>query len=251
MENQKTVILLHGFGEDSSIFRQQVDALKAKYNVYAPDLPGSGVLNDHHWITGTESIEWLAEWVKSFMESKGIDRCSMLGHSMGGYITLAFAEKYPQHLQAFGLIHSTAFADSISKKETREKAISFIQEKGGFSFLKTAIPGLFGEKFSKTHPGEIASLVSKAAHFRDHSLIAYYRAMINRKDRTSVLKTSVVPVLMVAGTEDIAAPLQDLLIQAAFPAICHFSILQETGHMGMLEESQKISEILLNFMDTL
>lgn len=248
---EKTIVLLHGFGEDHRIFEQQVKELRLHYKVLTPDLPGSGKLNEHVWQPGTESIDWLAGWVKELLKTEAIEKCTLLGHSMGGYITMAFAEKYPEKLDAFGLIHSSAFADSPVKKETRAKAIHFMEEKGGFTFLKTAIPGLFGPDFSGKHPEIINDLVEQAKNFRVESLSAYYRAMMERPDRTQVLETTTLPVLMVAGTDDNAIPLADLLLQAPMPAICHFHILENTGHMGMVESPAKLNGILLNFISAL
>ena len=73
----------------------------------------------------------------------GFRGACIIGHSMGGYITLAFAEKYPEYLNAFGLFHSTAYADTIEKKNTRMKGIEFINRYGAFEFLKTVVPNLF------------------------------------------------------------------------------------------------------------
>lgn len=249
MVQEKTIVLLHGFGEDSRIFNDQLNVLSKGFQVFAPDLPGSGTLSNHHWQPGTETIEWMAEWVHEQLVARQIHSCIMLGHSMGGYITLAFAEKYPEKLEAFGLVHSTAFADSDEKKETRQKAIGFMEEKGAFTFLKTSIPGLFGTRFTKEHPEKIESLVQEAKVFTIESLSAYYRAMIDRPDRSAVLKKASVPVLLVAGTEDKAAPLADLLTQSSYPAECHFHILQKSGHMGMLEDPENLSKILLKFSE--
>lgn len=248
---EKTIVLLHGFGEDHRIFEQQVIQLSAGYKVFTPDLPGSGKRYEHVWQPGTETIEWLADWVREQLKREGIEKCTLFGHSMGGYITMAFAEKYPEMLEGFGLIHSSAFPDNAAKKEMRAKAIDFMKEKGGFTFLKTAIPGLFGPDFSKQHPESINKLVELAKSFRFESLAAYYRAMMARPDRTHVLKSTSLPVLMVAGTDDNAIPLADLLVQAPMPAICHFHILENTGHMGMLESPGKLFPILLNFMTAL
>jgi pimeloyl-ACP methyl ester carboxylesterase len=245
---EKTIVLLHGFGEDHHIFDGQVAMLRPSYRIFAPDLPGSGVLKDHIWEKGTETMDWLANWVFEQLKSEAISQCIMLGHSMGGYITMAFAEKYPQCLAAFGLIHSTAFADSDAKKEIRAKAITFMQEKGGLAFLKTAIPNLFGPGFSAKNPGVVQDLIHQSSEFQLNSLVAYYKAMMARPDRTEVLKTSAVPVLMVAGAEDMAVPLSDILMQSSMPAICHFHILQLTGHMGMLEAPKNLHDILLNFI---
>jgi pimeloyl-ACP methyl ester carboxylesterase len=244
---EKTIVFLHGFGEDHTIFGEQIGLFHTSWRVFVPDLPGSGVLKDYVWENGTETIEWMADWVYDQLQTENISECILLGHSMGGYITLAFAEKYPEMLSAFGLIHSTGFADSEAKKETRGKAILFMEEKGGYTFLKTAIPGLFAPCFSAKYPLEVQDLVEKARNFQLHSLVAYYRAMIARPDRTNVLKAATVQVLIIAGTEDMAVPLTDLLLQSSMPAICHFHILQDVGHMGMVEAPGNFHDILLNF----
>jgi pimeloyl-ACP methyl ester carboxylesterase len=246
---EKTIVLLHGFGEDHHIFDKQIQVLSAKYNVFAPDLPGSGINTNHQWEKGSATIEWMAIWVNQVLSRRGIKSCILLGHSMGGYIALAFAEKFPEMLDGFGLIHSTAFEDSAAKKEIRRKAISFINEKGTYPFLKAAIPGLFGSDFKNKNEEVINRLIERSRDFTIESLTFYYRAMMERPDRSIQLKKAKVPVLILAGAHDIAAPLVDLAIQAAMPSVCHFYILQNTGHMGMLEESENISTILLNFVD--
>jgi pimeloyl-ACP methyl ester carboxylesterase len=92
-------------------------------------------------------------------------------------------------------------------------------------------------------------LVEKAVDFEVPSLVAYYRAMLGRPDRTHVLKSLQVPVLLVAGTDDMAVPLGDLLMQAVMPSVCYFHILQQVGHMGMVEAPENLHDILLNFTE--
>src|SRR5262245_61329765 len=110
--NGKPVMLVHGFGEDSSVWNRKVDFLKNNYQLIIPDLPGSGaseLINDM-------SMEGMAEVLHSIIHEENIDKATVIGHSMGGYITLALAETYWNHVNGFGLIHSTAFADSEEKK---------------------------------------------------------------------------------------------------------------------------------------
>ena len=106
------VVLLHGFGEDSSIWKEQVNYLQENYMVIIPDLPGTGasewnVVNSE-WSMVNDvndsliTIDKLAESIYAILVTEKIDQCCMLGHSMGGYITLAFAEKYPDRLKKFG-----------------------------------------------------------------------------------------------------------------------------------------------------
>jgi pimeloyl-ACP methyl ester carboxylesterase len=240
------VVLLHGFGEDSRVFKDQVSFLKEHCRLLIPDLPGSGksaLLQDDE-----ASITSYADCVYALLQHENIQGCILLGHSLGGYITLVFAKKYPQTLLGFGLLHSTAFADTDDKKETRKKGIDFIKKHGAHQFLKTSIPNLFGNQCKEQRPQIIEDLVEKAKGFSDEALIQYYQAMISREDTTDVLEQTKVPVLFILGTEDMAAPLKDVLQQVALPAVSHVHVLQSVGHMGMLELPQAVNKHLLSFV---
>jgi pimeloyl-ACP methyl ester carboxylesterase len=167
---------------------------------------------------------------------------------MGGYITLAFAEKYPSLLIGFGLIHSTAFADSEEKRKTREKGITFMEEHGAQAFLKTSIPNLFAARFKKIHPEKVAALIAQAAHFTKEALQQYYRAMILRPDRRAVLESNPLPVLFVMGTEDMAVLLEEVLQQTHLPVKSYIHILPDTGHMGMWEMPDQLSRFIVDFI---
>lgn len=252
------VLLLHGFGEDSSVWNRQVAVLQEHCQLIVPDLPGTGnsqwngvndewsMVNDH--LSFTPSINNLANAIYHLLLAEHIQSCYLLGHSMGGYITLAFAERYALMLRGFGLIHSTAFADSEEKKKNRLRGIELMQQYGGYSFLKTTIPNLFGEAFKKNSPEEIEQLIQQAAGFSTPSLQAYYYAMMNRPDRTQVLKSNPLPVLFVLGTEDVAAPLNDVLQQTHLPLISYIHILDGVGHMGMWESTERLNELLIAFI---
>ena len=170
---------------------------------------------------------------------------------MGGYVTLAFAEKYPELLNAFGLFHSTAYADDDAKKEVRRKGIEFITNNGAASFLKTTTPNLFSEKTKKTKPWLVENLLEVSKYFSAEALIQYYNAMIGRPDRTNVLKSFKNPIFFIIGKKDNAVPLQTSLEQCHLPAISHIKILQNSGHMGMWEEKINANVFLLKFLKSL
>lgn len=244
--NGKPVVLLHGFGEDSSIWDAQVAHLQKHCTVIVPDLPGT---HDSHWQCSEESsIDDMAMAIHTLLIHEGINDCYLLGHSMGGYITLAFAEKFPQLLSGFGLIHSTAFADSEEKKQNRLRGIELMESYGGHQFLKATIPNLFGDAFKKEHPEQVEALMEKARHFPTQVLTAYYRAMMQRPDRSHVLKGNPLPVLFIIGTADVAAPLQDVLQQTHLPIQSYIHILDGIGHMGQLEATAQVNEYLLTFI---
>jgi pimeloyl-ACP methyl ester carboxylesterase len=246
--NGKPVVLLHGFGEDGAIWQNQIDFLKNHFQLIIPDLPGSG---KSEMITDM-SIEGMANLIKEILivellksPLQGAEGAFIIGHSMGGYITLAVAEKYPHLLKGFGLFHSSAFADSDEKKATRLKAIEFIKNNGAYEFLKTSIPGLFIQPEGYQ---PCINLVENAKHFTAETIIQYYQAMIARPDRTKVLKNFAGPILFIIGEHDKAIPFEQSIQQCYLPAQSHIHILRNSAHMGMWEEAEKVNMALLQFL---
>jgi pimeloyl-ACP methyl ester carboxylesterase len=249
----KTVLLLHGFGEDSNVWQPQIDFLQKYFRLLVPDIPGSG----QSQFVANANIETYAEIIKAIIHddianlSSGENQdatISLIGHSMGGYIAIAFADKYPQYLNSFGFFHSSAFADTEEKKEVRKKAIGFIETKGGHAFLKTSIPGLFTKEYAEKNPDKVEGLMEDAKKFTEEALIQYYEAMIARPDRTAVLKNFKHPILFLIGEHDPAVPLQSSLQQCYLPAQSHIKILKHSAHMGMWEETTVANEFLLQFL---
>jgi pimeloyl-ACP methyl ester carboxylesterase len=239
-----TIVLLHGFGEDSRIWTHQVAYLENTYHLLIPNLPGTG---ESAIGTSELSVESRATSIKQMLDEEKIGQCIMLGHSMGGYVTLAFAEKYPERLRAFGLIHSTAYADSNEKKEARQKSIGFIQKHGAFEFIKTTIPNLFAKKFNEEQKPLVDELIEQGNQFTAETLIAYYTAMINRPNRSHVLQKATVPVLFFIGEEDKAVIPADALEQTALPAVCMVKLVPGIAHMGMLEATDELNRTIGEF----
>ena len=160
--NGKPVILIHGFAEDSSIWKHQIKALKENFYLIIPDLPGSG---QSEMLEGEILIENYAEVIKAIADKELKDSnqntCTIIGHSMGGYIALAFAEKHPELLNGLGLFHSTAYADDNAKKETRRKGIEFIKNNGVELFLKTTTPNLFSDTTKNNHSEFVQNFIDE------------------------------------------------------------------------------------------
>lgn len=243
------VVLLHGFAEDHTIWAEQIPFLEQHCKLIIPDLPGSGKsgLVKKENVT----IEEYADCIHQLLQFENAGKCIVLGHSMGGYITLALAEMYPDTLAAFGFVHSTAFADNEEKKNTRRKAIKLIDEYGVYPFLKNSTPNLFSDTFKNEHPEKISALIEQGKQFSKEALIQYYNAMINRPDRTHVLEKSNIAVLFIIGSEDVAAPLEDLLKQVHLPAVSFIHIIDKVGHMSMWEKPADLNSHLLTFIQSI
>jgi pimeloyl-ACP methyl ester carboxylesterase len=242
--NGKPVMLVHGFGETGDVWKNQVAFLKDSFQLIVPDLPGSGQSE----MIEDMSMEGMAEILKQIINNEKIGKLSMIGHSMGGYITLAFAKKYADHLNAFGLFHSTAYADSEEKKSTRRKGIEFMRKNGTAEFLKTTTPNLFSPLTLDKRPQLIDEFLRSLNNFSVPAFVSYYEAMMQRPDNTELLKTTTLPVLFVLGEYDNAVPLQDSLRLVHLPEKSYIHILHQSGHMGMLEEEEKSNDLLKIFL---
>ncbi len=238
------VLLVHGFGEDGAVWENQFEAFPG-CQLIIPDLPGSGASETIEDM----SMEGLAEALKYLIDLElNNNSFIMIGHSLGGYITLAFVEKYPERVAGFGLFHSTAFADNEEKIATRKKGIEFIKTNGAITFLKTSIPNLYAPVTKEKKPELIEQHIQSAQRFTNAALIAYYESMVQRPDRTQILKQTKVPVLFVLGRHDTAIPLQDGLQQGHIPQLSYIHILENSGHMGMIEEINKVNTMLKEFL---
>jgi pimeloyl-ACP methyl ester carboxylesterase len=227
------VVLVHGFSEDGTVWENQIAALKDKFQFIIPDLPGSGKspINDASW-----SMEYFAECIREILDKENISTVSMIGHSMGGYIALAFAEAWPDRLQSLGLFHSSAYADSEEKKTVRRRGIEFIHQNGAAKFLEQSIPNLFSEETKKHQSELVRKILARYTNFIDRSLVNYYQAMMVRPDRTHVLKSFPRPVLFILGKHDTAVPYEQGLQQSYMPGLSYIHTLEHSGHMGMWEE---------------
>ncbi len=245
----KPVVLIHGFGGDHSIWQNQVAYFKNHYKLIIPDLPGTGASE----LLQDMTIDGMADLVKVIVDdstqSPG-EKIVLVGHSMGGYIALAYAEKYPENLSGLGLFHSTSYADSKEKIITRKKGIEFIETHGAFAFLKTTLPNLFSAVTKEHQPELVEALIEKSSHFSASTLVSYYEAMIDRPDRRKILKDSKIPVMLIMSENDQAVPIADSLEQSSLPEKSYITILKNSGHMGMVEEPVESNQALTRFLES-
>lgn len=237
------VVLLHGFGETGDVWDQQAAVLASHFRLLIPDLPGSG----RSGITEDMSMEGLADVLFHLLNHENIPRCVLIGHSMGGYVALAFAANYGGYLRGLGLFHSTAYADSEEKKQVRQKGIGFIEEHGAFAFLKTSSPNLFSTLTREKQPELVDEFVERLSDFSASALVLYYKSMMARADHTQVLREAAYPILFVMGPYDQAVPMADSLRLCTLPGKSYIYTLTSSGHMGMLEQPGLSGKIILQF----
>jgi pimeloyl-ACP methyl ester carboxylesterase len=239
------VVLLHGFCESKSIWANYFDSLAEKYLVIALDLPGFG---DNPALEGPLTIADMAEAIQLFLNEKQIERCVMIGHSLGGYVALAFGEKYNDRLLGLGLFHSTAYADSLEKKQGRTKSIEAIETHGVAQFVEEVMPPLFAESRRHDLHDQIHAIVEQGKLTPKTTVIETIKAMRDRKDRSKSLEKASYPILFIAGKHDSAINFSASTSQFWIPARATIHIMKEVGHMGMIEEPTKTLQIVMQFL---
>jgi pimeloyl-ACP methyl ester carboxylesterase len=246
--NQPTVLLIHGFGEDYRIWDAQIEYLSQYYRVIAPNLPGVHCkpLNIHH--SQLPQINMYVEVMHELMHHLHIEQYYVMGHSMGGYIGLAFADYYTNHVMGLGLIHSTTYADSDAKKASRMKVAEFLEEYGTLKYLETATANLFANTFKEKHPGTIQTVIDSASDISKEAMIQFVMAMRNRRAHTHMLSQNRIPIWMIVGKEDIAVPFEDSQAQIELLAQKNVLILEQVGHMGMLEATDQVNQAMHQFI---
>lgn len=235
------VVLLHGFPFTNQIWDSFAQKLAEDFHVITPDLPGFG-----HSALPQEKItlEHVAEILIDWLREKKISKSIVIGHSLGGYITLAMAKKAPELFTAIGLFHSTATADSEEKKQSRDKVIEFIDKNGVEKFTSNFIGPLFADQ----HHPEIKTIQSIAVQAKGESVKAYTIAMRNRPDSTSVLREFHKPILFIAGEKDGGIPVDSIKNQGQLNILSDVHVLPAVAHMGMVESENQTLDIVRRFI---
>lgn len=240
----KAVILLHGFVEEGSMWNDTAKELSKSYRVIIPDLEGFG---NSALKSSALSMEYYADQVQALLQEVNVKTCVMIGHSMGGYITLHFAEKYPDMLRGFGLINSHCFEDTREKKANRKKGIEFIRQHGSELFVKEMYHSIFHPSFIQKNQRLINLLLTKAEKYSPQALIKANEAMRKRKGKEEVLKNASVPVLMINGRQDDSAPFAYTIKQAAFPSVAEVHFFNNCKHMCVFEKKKQTIKAISDF----
>lgn len=238
----KPVILLHGFPMDNTVWNDFAEALSNHYTVFTPDLPGFG---KSELLAPGFSIADVAERLSVWMTEENLVNCPVIGHSLGGYVALALVEKNPQAFSGLGLFHSTAYADNDEKKQSRTKALEFIDKNGVLAFTSNFIQPLFANP-AHSAIQTVKRITEKAS---TESVTGYTLAMRDRPDLTQVLSDFKQPTLFLGGVKDGGIPAESIRKQAALSINPHVHILDDVAHMGMFEKPEETLAIVRAFVE--
>lgn len=243
---ENTLVFLHGFCENKELWNALISKLPEKFHCVTLDLPGFGSnlepVKDY-------SIEAMAEAVHEELKKLHIKKCILVGHSLGGYVSLALAEKYPKMLQGLCLFHSSALADTEEKKANRNKTIEFVEKHGVDLFMQSFVAPLFAPENREKCKKDIEKLIKVGQATPQETITGVLGAMRDRKERLHVLKEAQFSVLFIAGKEDAAVPLEATLQQCHLPNNSTTVFLGNTAHMGMFERPYETRKSLEKFAE--
>lgn len=240
----RVVILLHGFLGAHGIWDSTADDLSKSYRVIAIDLPGHGASPCYGYV---HSMELMAKCVKAVMDSLKLKKYVIVGHSMGGYAGLAFADLFPDNLKGLCLFHSTAYADSEEKKADRLRAIDLVRSNKTV-YTKTSIRNLFATKNLKYLSDEISFATKIAKETTRRGIVAALHGMRDRPGRDIILGLVEYPIMMVIGEQDNVLPFEQLLEQSNLIKNKNILYLEHDGHFGFLESSKLTNKELRKFL---
>jgi pimeloyl-ACP methyl ester carboxylesterase len=193
-------------------------------------------------------MEMMADILHDMLDAMGIERVTMVGHSMGGYIALAFCEKYPESLDGLVLLSSTPNADTEQKVENRRREIELVRAGKKDMLAKVAPEAGFAVQNRKRFKDYIEDLVEQVHITDDDGIVALLEGMITRKDQNEMLRESAVRQLFILGKLDnyISVEAAEAFIEKNPQA--QVAWLENSGHMGFIEEPQACAEALLGFV---
>jgi pimeloyl-ACP methyl ester carboxylesterase len=228
----RAVVLLHGFLGSAHSWDGLRTSLAKHFKVICVDLPGHGQSDCYGYV---HNMELMAQAVKAVTDSLHLKKYVLIGHSMGGYASLAFAELFPDYIRGLCLFHSTSYADSEQKKKDRDKAIRAVKNSYPI-YVKLTIKNLFNTKNLSHLKKETRFTQQIARKTSKRGVVAALEGMKNRHSRDVVLHFARYPVLFIIGRYDNILPMQSLLDQAELCEYKHILLLENAGHMGFLEE---------------
>ncbi len=235
------IVLLHGFLENKKMWQEYITFFSENYRVITMDLLGHG---ESDCLGYVHSMEENANVVHEVLEHLHIQKAIIVGHSMGGYVGLAFAELYPKEIQKLVLLNSTSKEDSAEKKLNRTRAIKAVKQ-NYVTFVSMSISNLFSENNRIRLTKEIEKVKDQALKTPLQGIVASLEGMKIRKDRESLLKQNLFPVLLILGKKDPVLNYDESISQIKNTTAELVSF--EDGHMSHIENKEELKNTLLDF----
>ena len=241
----KCVVLLHGYLESMYVWDDFTSLLTPSVRVITVDIPGHGISE----VKGeVHTMEMVADVLYEMLNSLGIEKVTMVGHSMGGYVSLAFCARYPEQLEGLVLLSSSPNPDTDLKKENRRREIALVRAGKKDALARVAPEAGFAEHNRRRLKSYIDDLTECVHITEDDGIVALLGGMIERADQNEMLRKCNVSQLFIMGKHDAYIPVEAAEAIIANNPQAEVAWLENSGHMGFIEEPEACAEALLKFV---
>jgi 3-oxoadipate enol-lactonase len=242
------VVLIHGYPFNRSLWTEQIEALRSKYRVVAPDLRGFG---DSDSSDGFSRMNLLAADVAALMDHLEIEQAVIGGLSMGGYVALAFARMIPARVKALVLADTRAQGDTEEGKQARfhqaEKAVA----EGMAGIADTMLPKLLTPETVSKRPELVKRVRDMMLKTKPQGAAAALLGMAERDDQTEFISSILVPALILVGREDAITPVADSETMHSRIEGSRLVVIENAGHVSNLEQTEQFNDALLGFLSSI
>lgn len=242
---EKCVVLLHGYLESMYVWDDFLPLITPKVRVITVDIPGHGISQ----VSGEiHTMEYIADVIHDMLDAMGIEKITLVGHSMGGYVSLAFCAKYAERLDGLVLLSSSPMPDTELKRENRRREIALVKAGKKDALARVAPETGFAPQNRRRLHSYIEDLMECVHVTEDEGIVALLNGMMERVDQNKMLAECGVPQLFICGKHDAYIPVEAAEEIIALNPQAQVAWLEESGHMGFIEEPQRCAEALLSFM---
>lgn len=241
------IVLLHGYLESLSVWRDFELMLSHKFRVIAIDFPGNG---DSSLYDDDHTMCFLADGVMRVLDNENVTQMIVLGHSLGGYVALNIVDRYPERVKGYILFHSHPFADTDAVKENRLREIEIVNSGKKELIYPVNIPRMFADSNLEKFSSQVEKLKQIASFHEGAGIVSIVKGMMNRKSRVNILEEGGVPLLLILGRKDNYINCEMITGGLILPANASLEILEESGHMGFIEEADRSLDLVLTFCES-
>jgi len=242
------IVLLHGYLESSEVWNGFKDKLASEFRVVTVDLPGHGLSDIYK---ETHSMEFMATVVKDLLDSLSIKKGFITGHSLGGYVALAFLELFPDYLSGYCLFHSHPLPDSPEAIEKRIGEIMIVKAGKKHLMYPDNVTKMFAPSNIEKYSEALERLKEIASQIPGEGIIAVLNGMRQRPSRIGVMEEGRVPCLWILGMMDSYIPYELIQTKVNLPTNARVVVLKKSGHLGFIEEEDKSAEMIIGFVKKL
>ena len=246
--NGTVIVLIHGYLESSEVWNGFAEKLKSEFRIISVDLPGHGLSDVYGEV---HSMEFMATAVKNLVDSLDLKKVFLVGHSLGGYVALAFLELFPEYLLGYCLFHSQPFADTPAALEKRRREIEIVKAGKKNMMYPDNIIRMFAPSNLEKFSGSLRKSKDIASQIPGEGITAVLNGMMIRPSRLSFMEDGKIPCLWILGLMDNYIPCNIIRANVNLPPNARVIVLKESGHLGFIEEEENSLRAITEFVNSI